>query len=126
MESRTLNRITLHVAAVGAVLSGGAFLVVGGAPAVGTLVGAVVAVANWLALRWVIGRVAKGSARTRAVLMTLLALKMGALMAVCYALIVRFDVHAIGFTVGISSLVVGLLLGATTGATRAEVAGEES
>ncbi len=125
MDSRTLNRITLHVAAAGALLSGGAFLVVGGALAVGTLVGSVVALVNWLALRWVIGRVARGSTGTRTGLMALLVLKMAALIALCWALVVRWDVHALGLGIGMSSLVIGVLLGASRGETRAEMAREE-
>jgi hypothetical protein len=124
MDPRITHRITLHVAAVGAILSGIAFLVVGGDPAIGTLVGSVAAVLNWVALRWLIARLASGETRSKAGVAVLLGLKMAALMAVCYALIARFDVHPVGLAIGLGALPLGVILGASRAASRAEMSEE--
>lgn len=115
MDTRILNRITLYVAVFGALLAGGTFLVAGVSPGVGAIVGATVALLNWMALRWVISRVQGATNQSQAGLMILLVLKMAALIAVSWALIARWDVNAMGFAVGTGSLVVGILLGSTGG-----------
>jgi peptidoglycan biosynthesis protein MviN/MurJ (putative lipid II flippase) len=119
MDSRIPNRVTIAIAAIGALIAGIAFLVVGGQIAVATLIGALVAVVNWLALRWLLRRVQSGETRGKAGVMVLLALKMGALMAICYVLVVRFDVHPLGFVIGLAALPAGIVVGGSRGAPAA-------
>jgi len=127
MDSLILNRITIYIAAFGAVLSAFAFLVAGPVTGVGAVVGASIALLNWAALRWVISRVRRGNTRTRAGLMVLLVLKMAALIALSWALITRWDVDAVGFAIGTSSLVAGVLLGSSrAGAAEEQAAREEA
>ena len=126
MDSHILNRITIYIAAFGALLSAFAFLVAGPVTGVGAVVGASIALLNWLALRWVISRVRRGSTRTRTGLMILLVLKMAALIALSWALITRWDVDALGFAIGTSSLVAGLLLGSARAGAADEHAREEA
>jgi len=72
--------------------------------------GAVIALINWYAYRWIIKKVMTGSLRQQSILMLLLVVKMGALMGLIYYLISRHWVDAVGFVVGISALVAGLMV----------------
>jgi len=112
MDRRALERITTYIAFSAAIAVTSSFAFGGVRFGTGALVGAVVALLNWASLRWILRRVQEGSARTRAVLMTLLAGKMGVLAAIVWLVIGRLNVDAAGFGLGLGALVVGLTLGA--------------
>jgi hypothetical protein len=99
------------VAAMGIVLTVIAFFISGETFAIGTAVGAAVAVANWMLIQWIVGRVTGGSTRSQAGFMLLLVAKMGALMALVYVVLSNEWVQPIAFALGISALFGGLLAG---------------
>ena len=111
MDRRALERITSYIAVCAAIAVAASYALGGARLGTGALVGAVVALLNWASLRWIVRRVQQGSARSRAVLMTLLAAKMGVLAAIVWIAVGRFQVHPAGFGLGLGALVVGLTLG---------------
>lgn len=111
MSSPFNHRITLYVAAAGVALTGVAFLLGGLQMGVGALIGTVVSVANWLAMRWVGRKVATAPDGQRNGLMLLLVAKMGALGAICFLLIVKLHVDVAGLAMGLGAMVFGVLLG---------------
>lgn len=111
MNKQTADRMSAAVAAMGVVLTAVAFFLRGETFAVGTSVGAAVAVANWLLIQWIVGRVTSGTTRKQAAFMLLLVAKMGALMALVYIVLSRGWVEPIAFVLGISALFGGLLAG---------------
>lgn len=111
-DRRTLQRITLYVVGASVALSAVMFAVGGVAMGTSALAGAAVAVANWLAMRWVGQRLLIANDKGRAVWGTLLAMKMAALLAIVWVILSTGLVDPTGFTVGLSGLVLGVLLGA--------------
>lgn len=111
MNKQVADRMSAAVAAMGVLLTVIAFLVSGSEFAVGTGVGAAVAVANWMLIQWIVGRVTGGSTRSQAGFMLLLVAKMGALMALVYVVLSQGWVQPIAFALGISALFGGLLAG---------------
>lgn len=124
MDTRSLNRISMVVVACAAALPVVAWIAFGLTSFIGAEVGAAVALANWFSLRHILIKVQNGTARTQTKLMTLLVLKMFALFAIVGALVATNAVDAKGFAMGISSLVLGVLLGSL--GTARELAAEES
>ncbi|MEM9192071.1 MAG: ATP synthase subunit I [Myxococcota bacterium] len=106
-----VGKIAMYIAACGAIISGAVFLVFGAEAGVGAMVGAAVATLNALAMRWMIRKVLGGSSAARTTVMILLGFKMAILGAICYALIAIVKIDAIGFAIGLSALVFGILLG---------------
>jgi hypothetical protein len=76
-----------------------------------TAVGAVIALGNFHIYRWVVSRITGGNLRKQSALSLLLAAKMIALMGLIYLLVARHWVDPLGFLVGLSALVLGLLAG---------------
>lgn len=113
MERQTIERITKWVAGLSLPLIVVAFLLGGVEVAIGAAAGAALSVGNWMALRWMVHRILVASDRARAVLMLLLVVKMG-LVLVLSAVLLRF-VDAMGFTIGMGALVLGVLFGALQG-----------
>ncbi len=111
MNKQAADRMSAAVAAMGIALTAIAFFVKGQGFAAGTGVGAAVAVANWMLIQWIVGRVTGGSTRGQAAFMLLLVAKMGALMALVYVVLSRGWVQPIAFALGISALFGGLLAG---------------
>lgn len=109
-----MGRTTVHISAIAALLAAGTFLVGGVGPGLGALAGGAVAVANWLGLRWITVRIVQGSTRQRAGVSVLLALKLAAVGAVCWAMIVDWGLHPLGFLVGVSAFALGTLTGSAT------------
>ena len=66
-----------------------------------------VATANWAATRFLGKSIGKG----KNPLLALMGFKTMALALVCWLCITRFHLHFLGFTVGISALVLGIVLG---------------
>jgi len=80
-------------------------------PALSAAIGVAVGLANWYSLRFIVGRLLGGAMRTQARFALVLVAKMFALMAVVFVLLRSGGVDAIGFTIGITSLVGGAILG---------------
>ncbi len=109
--NEALHRVTWTILASGAVVSGIAFALGGVATGVGALVGTGVATLNWLAIQQLV-RSALGSGTGRSAVTILLFVKMAALFGLCYWLLAVLRVDVLGFTFGMSALVLGVLFGA--------------
>jgi hypothetical protein len=108
-EQRAVRRIARNILVLGALAPLVAY--VAGAPTrilVGIAIGALVAAANFLAFEKIAGWVVRGSVRVGSLLMALLVVKMTAAMAAVFIIVRAFGVDALGFVVGLSTLVVGL------------------
>lgn len=108
MNAALTDRILLATAAGGVLLVGLAFAIWGGEGAIAAAVGATVATANWAATRF-LGRASMAKGKNP--LLALMAFKTMALALICWLSITRFHLHFLGFTVGISALVLGIVLG---------------
>ena len=117
MDRRALERITSYIAVSAAIAVTASFGFGGLRLGTGALIGAVVALLNWVSMRWILRRVQEGSARTRAALMALLTGKMGLLGLVVWIVVGRLHADATGFAIGLGALVVGLTLGGLASAT---------
>lgn len=118
-----MRSIFIHIAVFAAILTAGAFLVGGAEVARGAAAGGVLALANGLALCWVVLRIVHGTMRQKAAVAVVMATKLGVLAVVSWALIAKWGVHPVGFLVGVTALVLGSLSGATAG--HRQMAGEE-
>ena len=112
MLRHAADRLTLFVAAFGAMISLAALLIAGQHAGVSAGAGAVLALVNLLVLRTLVLRVIQGDIHTKLPLLALVFLKMGLFVALVFLAITRGWVEPIAFTVGLSSLVVGLITGA--------------
>ncbi len=110
MTKASADRMTLFVAAFGAALTIASYAVAGRAAAYSTLTGAGLGLANFLLLRAIVVRVVEGDMHRRGPFIGLIFLKMGVLMGLVYWVIAKHWVEPVAFTVGISSLVVGLIV----------------
>lgn len=108
---RVARRVTFYIAGLGVLLTLALWL--SGRPewAEGSAAGAALALVNWLLMQWIVGRVIGGAVQRQAGLMLVLVAKMGALMALVYALIRYEVVHAPGFLVGLGALFGGVIVG---------------
>lgn len=111
MNKPVADRMSAAVAAMGIALTTVAFFISGETFALGTATGAAVAVANWMLIQWIVGRVTGGTTQRQAGFMLLLVAKMGALMALVYVILSRGWVQPVAFALGISALFGGLLAG---------------
>lgn len=118
-----MGRILLHIAAIAALLTAATFLVGGVRPGVGALAGGAVAVANWAGLKWLGERIVRGGGRQRAAVAVLMMLKLAAVGAVCFALVVRLGIHPLGFLVGLSAFALGTMTGSAQGQAMVEEEG---
>lgn len=110
------DRIPLYVSSFAAVLVALSF-VIGVSVGLGALAGALVAVANVLALRWLVTALAssgesssRGSSRGAA--SVLLMFKMAGVLAVAAILIFVVRVDPVGFAIGFGAPILGLTVGA--------------
>ncbi len=127
LEHHTLRRITLYVVGASVFLTAVTTAIGGLWMGLGAAVGAALAVANWLAMRWVGHRILVANDKGRIVYSTLLALKMSALLAITWLILSTGKVDPTGFTIGLSGLVLGVLAGAfhTAAAPASRPTGEE-
>lgn len=86
--------------------------------ALGVAIGCIVAVANWRALQWITHRMVDHPGRGGAALVYVL--KLTTLIGVMVLLLYRGRVHALGFAIGLSTMVVGILAGNLLHSRRAE------
>jgi hypothetical protein len=105
------DRLILFVAAFGTVISLASLSMAGGLAGMSTAVGSALALVNLLVLRTIVWRVVSGDIHAKLPLVALIFLKMGAFMALVFWLIAKHWVEPVAFTVGLSSLVVGLIAG---------------
>ena len=111
LDSNTMRRITGYVVGASALLVLLAFVLGGLEMAIAALVGGLFSVVNWSAMRWVAKRILVANDKGRAVWGTLLALKMGLSLFVVWAILSTGVVNPIGFVIGLSGLVLGILAG---------------
>jgi hypothetical protein len=109
MTKAAATRMTVFVAVLGLLTSLTALGLAGSHAGLSTAVGAALALANFLLLRTIVVRIVDGAMDRKGPVIGLLFLKMGALMALVYLVLAREWVEPVPFTVGLSSLVVGLL-----------------
>jgi len=121
-----------HVAAAGLVVVGLAFLLGGTSVGTGAIVGAVVATLDAWAITWLASRIVDGAGFVgRGLAAALLGAKLVILLSVCWALLARWGVDPLGFSIGLGALVLGMLytgfdlsVREAQDARRAHVAGE--
>jgi hypothetical protein len=105
------DRLTLSVAAFGAVISLGSFALGGSQAGLSTAAGSVLALLNLVVLRTIVLKVIEGDIHNKLPLLALIFIKMGVFMGLVYSAIAHHWVEPIAFTIGLSSLVVGLIAG---------------
>lgn len=120
-EDQTIQRITWAVVGFGVLAVVGSSFLWGTPAALAAGAGALVAIANWLGLRWVADR-----GRKTPRLMLLLAPKTLVVLVVIYLLVVHSGLDLRGLAFGLGALVIGVVGGAL-GSTRlyAQIGEEE-
>jgi hypothetical protein len=111
MTRAAAERLTWFIAGVGAVTIAAVAALRGPVPALSTAAGVAIALANWFALRMLVDRLLGGSIRRQAGLALVLIAKVGAFMGAVFILLQGGYVQPIPFTFGVSSLMVGPILG---------------
>lgn len=106
-----MKRITAYVIGASALLVFVALLLGGPTMAFGATVGGVYAVLNWSAMRWLGQRLVVATDKGRMVWGALLGAKMLIAMLVLLAILSTGAVDPVGFAIGLSGLVVGILGG---------------
>ncbi len=107
---RQIDRITTYVAAFGVLLSVAAFFVsteVG----IGALSGAAIAIGDWLVTRLLGRRLLAAGDSGRTILSLTLVGKMTAVLLACALVLASGRVSALGFLIGISAMVLGVVFG---------------
>lgn len=113
------------VAAVALVSLG--FLLGGTEVGVGAIAGGVIAVLDAWALTWLAVRVVTGAGfMGTGFAAALLGVKLFLLLGVCWAVLARFHVDAVGFSLGLGALVLGMLYGGAELALREANAAREA
>ena len=102
-------RMTAFVAALGLATSLVALALEGPRAGMSTGAGAALALVNFLLLRTIVQKIVLGDMHRKLPVIGLLFLKMGGVMVLVYLAIIREWVEPIAFTIGLSSLVVGLI-----------------
>ncbi|MGB8332314.1 MAG: hypothetical protein WCE62_19475 [Polyangiales bacterium] len=99
-----------NVAVAAFVLAGLAFVLGGVSIGIGAIVGGVVATLDAWAITWLASRIIGGAGFIgRGFAAGLLGAKLVLLLAVCWALLARWGVQPLGFSVGLGALVLGML-----------------
>lgn len=111
LQRDTLNLITRFVVIGSALLVAIAFLVGGPQMGVGAIAGGAFAVVNWLAMRWLGQRLMVANPRGRTFLGILLAAKMFVSLGVVALILATRLIDPIGFVIGFSGLIVGIVAG---------------
>jgi hypothetical protein len=111
MTRAAAQRLTWYIVALGAIAVAAVYGLRGADAARSAGIGVVVAMLNWFSLRFIVGRVVSGDVRTQTRFALLLVVKMAAIVGVVLALIVSGWVEPIAFTIGVSVMAIGALLG---------------
>jgi len=125
MTRAAAQRLTWFIVGLGAITIAAMHALRGPEGAQSAAVGVVVALANWFSLRFIVGRVVAGNVRTQARFALLLVVKMAAVMALVLLIVWSGLVEPVAFTIGISSLALGALLGSFAHVVTAQPAGGE-
>jgi hypothetical protein len=110
--TRHLRMLTRFVAGASAVLTGLTFAMAGPWAGFGALVGGIFATANFVLMGWFGKQLVKASDTGRAILGSLLAVKLLVVLLAVWGILSTGWVDPFGFTVGISGLFAGLVAGA--------------
>lgn len=115
-----------HVAVAALVLTGLAFVLGGVGIGIGAAVGGIVATLDAWAITWLASRIVNGAGFIgRGFAAGLLGAKLVVLLAVCWALLARWGVDPLGFSIGLGALVLGMLYsGADLSIREARAAGK--
>ena len=109
------------------VVTGLAFVLGGVSVGTGAAVGGVVATLDAWAITWLASRIISGAGFIgRGFAAVLLGAKLVILLAVCWALLARWGVDPIGFSVGLGALVIGMLYSGAELSVREAQAARES
>jgi len=99
-----------YVAVAALMLTGLAFVLGGVSIGTGAAVGGVVAALDAWAITWLASRIVSGAGFIgRGFAAALLGAKLVVLLVVCWALLARWGVDPVGFSVGLGALVLGML-----------------
>ena len=105
------ERLILFVAAFGVGISSLSLALWGVFSGLSTAAGSALALLNLVVLRTIVLRLIEGDIHTKLPLVAFILVKMGVLMGLVFLFISRHWVEPIPFTLGLSSLVVGLIAG---------------
>ncbi len=108
MENRRLKKIDSDIILCGALLCCIATFFWDLQILLGTIIGALLAVANWVGFRYLIARLMTSSHRVR--LGILLALKTLAIFGIVSTIVLFAQLSVLAFVIGLSSLVCGIVL----------------
>jgi hypothetical protein len=111
MNRIAADRMTYVVIALGVVAVGAVYGLMGADAALSTAIGAAVGLLNWFMQKFIVGRMLSGGQKSQLGAAALLFLKLGLLMGGLFVLLRSGLVQLIPFTVGISTLVVGVIAG---------------
>ena len=111
MNRAAAERLTWFIAALGTVVSVAVTATQGAWAGASAAAGVAVALANWLVLKLLVDRLLGGSMQRQAGLAVVLIAKMGGFMAAVFLLLQGGYVQPIPFTLGVSTLMAGPLLG---------------
>ena len=113
MKNDTVKTILLAGVGYGLALSGLVYLGIGAEAAIGALAGPGVSILNFAALAFIAGRIfAKATSQNASGaggMAVLMMVKLGFTAALCYLLIVRHGVDAIGFAVGCGGIILSVI-----------------
>ena len=108
---KALERTTYYVIGASITLTVLAFVFGGLDIGLGAAAGGLVAVVNWLAMRWIGGRLTVANQRGKATWGSLLAMKMAAVLVVVWLILKSGAIAPLGFIIGMSGFVLGVILG---------------
>jgi hypothetical protein len=111
MSRSSSHRLTWFVLGLGLTATAVVSVRMGAKAGLSSGLGVALALANWYLLRVIVGRVTGGAVRGYGRFIFLLMVKMGALLGLIFVLLRSGLVQPLPFTVGISSLAIGVLLG---------------
>jgi len=111
MTKIAADRMTYFVVALGLIAVGSVYALMGSDAAISTAIGVAVGLLNWFIQKFIVGRLLSGGQKSQLGAAALLFLKMGLLMGGLFVLLRSGLVQLIPFTVGISTLVVGVIVG---------------
>ncbi len=110
MIDRLKTNAPRHVAAAAVGLAVLAFLLGGTKAGIGAVVGGVLAVVDAWAIAWLVSRMIEGAGFiSRGFAAALLGVKLVLVLSVCWALLARWGVDPLGFSIGLGALVLGML-----------------
>lgn len=111
MSKAAVSRMTWFIVGLGVPAAIAAYVLAGREAGLSAAVGVAVAIANFQLLRFIVWRVVSGTVKNQALFSFVLMAKLGGLVGLIFILLHSGLVQPIAFTIGVSALVVGSLLG---------------